>query len=83
MQPASPGLADLAGPAASRANRIQTWRRLWLDVHLYLGLFVGALLVVFGLTGSVLAFDNEFTRWINLPPQGEVQERRARPVHVG
>jgi uncharacterized iron-regulated membrane protein len=43
---------------------MRTWRRLWLDVHLYLGLFVGALLVVFGLTGSVLVFWQEIDEWL-------------------
>ena len=62
MLPASPGLADSAGPAAPRANRLQSWRRLWMDVPLYLGLCIGALLVVFGLTGSILAFDGELNR---------------------
>jgi uncharacterized membrane protein len=62
MPPASSGLADSVGLAEQHSNRIRTWRRLWLDVHVYLGLFIGALLVVFGLTSSVLVFDNEFTR---------------------
>jgi uncharacterized iron-regulated membrane protein len=36
--------------AASRA------RRLWLDVHLYVGLVMGGLFALLGLTGSVLVF---------------------------
>lgn len=36
--------------AASRA------RRLWLDVHLYVGLVLGGLFALLGLTGSVLVF---------------------------
>lgn len=64
MQPVRPGLADSASPAP-RATRLRTWRRLWLDVHLYLGLFVGALLVVFGLTGSILVFWQEIDEWLN------------------
>ncbi|MDP1708846.1 MAG: PepSY domain-containing protein, partial [Gammaproteobacteria bacterium] len=31
-------------------------RKLWLKVHLYLGLFAGAILLVIGLTGSILSF---------------------------
>ncbi len=38
---------------------------MWVQVHLYLGLFVGALLVVFGLTGSVLVFWQEIDDWLN------------------
>lgn len=69
---------SLSDQAAPRAIRIRTWRRLWLDVHLYLGLFVGALLVVFGVTGSILVFFQEIDGWINpalltvaVPPPGQ------------
>lgn len=78
MLPASPGLADSEGQAAPRANRMRTWRALWVQVHLYLGLFVGALLVVFGLTGSILVFWQEIDDWLNpalltvdVPPLGQ------------
>lgn len=40
-------------------------RALWLKVHLYLGLFVGALLALQGLTGSLLVFDEELDRLLN------------------
>ncbi|WP_396958507.1 PepSY-associated TM helix domain-containing protein [Nitrosomonas sp.] len=40
-------------------------RELWRDVHLYLGLFVGALLVILGLTGSILVFWIEIDEWLN------------------
>ena len=64
-QAASHGLTDSAGPAASRAIRMRTWRSLWVQMHLYLGLFIGALLVVFGLTGSILVFWQEIDEWLN------------------
>lgn len=64
-QTASLGLAESAGLAAQRSTRMRTWRRLWLDVHLYLGLFVGALLVIFGLTGSILVFWQEIDERLN------------------
>lgn len=77
-QAASHGLADSAGLAASRANRMRTWRSLWVQMHLYLGLFIGALLVVFGLTGSILVFWQEIDEWLNpalltveAPPPGQ------------
>lgn len=47
-------------PSSARA-----WRRVWLRLHLYLGLSVGALLVVVGLTGSALVFMNELDAWLN------------------
>lgn len=43
----------------------RSWRQMWLDVHLYLGLTIGALLVVFGVTGSILVFFQEIDEWLN------------------
>ncbi|WP_031431297.1 PepSY-associated TM helix domain-containing protein [Methylomicrobium agile] len=40
-------------------------RKLWLKVHLYLGLFAGAVFVLIGLTGSVLAFEFPLDEWLN------------------
>ena len=74
----SQGLADRTDPTARRSPRIRAWRALWVQVHLYLGLFVGALLVVFGLTGSILVFWQEIDDWLNpalltvdVPPLGQ------------
>jgi len=36
---------------------LKSRRKLWLKVHLYLGLFAGAVFVLIGLTGSLLAFE--------------------------
>ncbi len=60
-------------------------RRLWLDIHLYLGLSLGALLVVFGLTGSILVFYEEIDEWLNpglrtvsvIPAKGTI----PKPLH--
>lgn len=41
------------------------FRRLWLGVHLYLGLFGGALFVVMSLTGSFLVFYKAIDEWLN------------------
>ncbi len=46
-------------------KRKQIWRQLWLDIHFYLGLWVGAFLVIIGLTGSVLVFSQEIDEWLN------------------
>ena len=43
-------------PANHRLSRLKARRKLWLDVHLYLGLIAGAALVVIGVTGSILVF---------------------------
>lgn len=60
------------------------WRTWWVRVHLYLGLTIGAVLVVFGLTGSILVFFQEIDEWlnpalltVNVPESGPV---RYRPV---
>ncbi|MDO9117075.1 MAG: PepSY-associated TM helix domain-containing protein [Nitrospira sp.] len=87
MQTASPGLADSAGLAAPRTTRMRTWRSLWVQVHLYLGLFIGALLVVFGLTGSILVFWQEIDEWLNprlltvtVPPGAQAGAPGYRPI---
>lgn len=40
-------------------------RRFWLNVHCYVGLTAGAFLVVIGLTGSILAFQGDYDRWLH------------------
>jgi len=41
------------------------FRRLWLRVHLYLGLFGGGLFVLMSLTGSFLVFYKAIDEWLN------------------
>jgi uncharacterized iron-regulated membrane protein len=48
-----------------RLSRLKARRKLWLKVHLYLGLSVGVVLLVIGLTGSILTFWLEIDRWLN------------------
>jgi len=52
-----------AGRAASL--RLASGRTLWVKVHRYIGLFLGAIFVVVGLTGSVLAFWQTIDEWLN------------------
>jgi len=40
-------------------------RRLWLQVHLWLGLTLGAIGIVVGLSGSFLVYDHEIDVWLN------------------
>lgn len=40
-------------------------RRLWLSIHLYIGLVAGGVFVVVGLSGSLLAFRVEIDEWLN------------------
>jgi uncharacterized iron-regulated membrane protein len=44
---------------------VRVWRTWWVQAHLYLGLTAGALLVVFGVTGSILVFFQEIDEWLN------------------
>jgi uncharacterized iron-regulated membrane protein len=44
---------------------LKSCRQLWLKVHLYLGLVAGAVFVLIGLTGSLLAFESSLDEWIN------------------
>lgn len=41
------------------------WRKLWLTAHRWLGLTVGLLFVLIGLTGSILVFDHAIDEWLN------------------
>ncbi len=54
-----------AGKTQARPVWKYVWRTWWVQVHLYLGLSVGALLVVFGVTGSILVFFQEIDEWLN------------------
>jgi uncharacterized iron-regulated membrane protein len=49
----------------TRLDRLKKRRRIWLKVHLYLGLSAGAILVIIGLTGSLLAFWQPLEAWLN------------------
>jgi uncharacterized iron-regulated membrane protein len=44
---------------------LKSRRKLWLKIHLYLGLFAGAVFVLIGLTGSLLAFEDTLDAWLN------------------
>jgi uncharacterized iron-regulated membrane protein len=57
-----------------RLADLKTRRKLWLEVHLWLGLVAGAALVIFGITGSILVFHLEIDELLNpklltVPPQ--------------
>lgn len=46
-------------------QRLKARRKYWLKVHLYLGLFAGAILTIVGLTGSILVFWQDIDDWLN------------------
>jgi len=58
-----PGSAGIIAPQSN--TQIKARRQLWLQVHLYLGLFVGAVLVVISLSGSLIVFAAQLDAWLN------------------
>ncbi|HEY8066950.1 MAG TPA: PepSY-associated TM helix domain-containing protein [Methylosinus sp.] len=64
--------------AAARREKRKARRKLWLDIHLYIGLVAGAMLALIGLTGSALVFWTEIDEMLDpamftsaAPPEGE------------
>ena len=60
-----------------RLSRLKARRKLWLEIHLWLGLIAGAVLLIVGLTGSILVFWQEIDTALNpalhqvqAPPEG-------------
>ncbi len=48
-----------------RLASLKSRRRLWLSVHLWLGLVLGLFLAIFGITGSILVFHAEIDELLN------------------
>lgn len=49
----------------SRLLKLKSRRKVWLEIHLWLGLAFGFFMAVFGLTGSVLVFYSEIKEWLD------------------
>jgi uncharacterized iron-regulated membrane protein len=54
-----------AEPSLRRSRRLEFGRQLWVKIHRTIGLFLGALFVIVGLTGSILAFWQPIDEWLN------------------
>ena len=52
-------------PAKRDGNSKNRFRRLWFVTHRWIGLTVGLLFVLVGLTGSILVFDHAIDEWLN------------------
>lgn len=70
-----------------RLHRLKKRRKLWLSVHLWLGLLLGFFLAVFGITGSILVFYQEIDNVLNAelrivqaPAQGESAYRALAEI---
>ena len=62
---------------------IKTRRKLWLQVHLYIGLFAGAVFVLSGLAGSLVVFKPEINAILNptlMRAQGDSSQATYRPL---
>jgi len=59
-----PDVDCVGSPSVASVPR-HPFHRLWLRVHLYLGLFGGALFVLMSLTGSLLVFYKAIDEWLN------------------
>jgi uncharacterized iron-regulated membrane protein len=46
-------------------SRLKSRRKNWLTVHLWLGLVLGFLLSIYGITGSILVFHEEIEEWLH------------------
>lgn len=58
-------------------------RKLWLNVHLSLGLIVGALLVLISLSGSLIVFTMQIDAWLNADiMQVDVPQNDATTVPI-
>lgn len=62
--PVVPAICRVDLPSVTSVQR-HPLRKLWLRVHLYLGLFGGALFVLMSLTGSFLVFYKAIDEWLN------------------
>lgn len=67
----------------SRSGSKLRFRKLWLKTHRVLGLTVGLLFVLLGLTGSLLVFDHAIDEWLNpevLLTQGEGEQQPVEAI---
>ncbi|MDP3334253.1 MAG: PepSY-associated TM helix domain-containing protein [Methylococcaceae bacterium] len=61
----------------TKLQKLKSRRQHWLDVHLWLGLTLGLLLSIYGITGSILVFYAEIDEWLH--PDLLVVEAPAKP----
>ncbi|BFU96252.1 MAG: conserved membrane protein of unknown function [Nitrospira sp.] len=64
METSSDDRQDISSEPSAKVSR-QTGRRIWLNLHMFIGLFVGAIFVIMGLTGSSLVFRRSIDVWLH------------------
>jgi uncharacterized iron-regulated membrane protein len=75
--------------AGQQLFRLKKRRKLWLSVHLWLGLLLRFFLAIFGITGSILVFYEEIDNLINtelkvvqVPVEGELAYRSLAEIQA-
>lgn len=58
-------------------NARRRWRERWRRVHLWLGLSLGTVFALLGLTGSLLVYYTELDAWLNPPLQWQPGDGRV------
>ena len=59
------GIRTVADPARKPSQGSPAWRKILLQIHLYLGLAAALFLIVLGLTGSIIAFEGDLDHWLH------------------
>ncbi len=57
-----------------------TLRKVLLKLHLYISLWLGAFLVIAGLTGSLLVYGTELDKWLNADMMTVAAGEKVRPL---
>jgi uncharacterized iron-regulated membrane protein len=60
-------MSNIWRPEARIMGRNERGRKIFLSAHRYIGLFAGAVFVLIGLSGSLLAFREDIDEWLNAP----------------
>lgn len=59
------GILSFWPDSHTRLMNLKVRRKFWFKIHVYLGLFIGVILVLLGLTGSLLVFWQEIDELLN------------------
>ena len=74
-------LSNSKNDRATALNRLKKRRKVWLEVHLWLGLILGFFLALLGVTGSILVFYEEIDKALNAELfVVEASPRREKPL---
>lgn len=66
--------------------KLKVRRKLWLKVHLWIGLMLGLLLAIYGITGSILVYHDEIDELLNpklltvTPPKNRMEYKPLKEI---